>query len=170
MIFALLSFERDAVRRATSVVVGDRAVRVVTPEDLLLMKIVSESEPLIELFVSERQIGAIQPGQDVHFYPAVPNHPVVRGTLVSVDKSPLKELPQPLLASVFGGDIAISPTSKGRLIAQEAVFRVVVKPEASTPAASMVIRGTARIETDFRFVAENFIYRGISVLIRESGL
>lgn len=42
VIFALLSFERDAVRRATSVVVGDRAVRVVTPEDLLLMKIVSD--------------------------------------------------------------------------------------------------------------------------------
>lgn len=135
-----------------------------------LMKIVSEADPLIEVFVSERQIGAIQPGQDVHFYPSVPNHPVVRGTLVAVDKSPLKELPQPLLASTFGGDIAISPTSKGRLTAQEAVFRVMVKPEASTPPAIMVIRGTARIETDFRFVAENFIYRALSVLIRESGL
>jgi len=135
-----------------------------------LMKIVSESEPLLEVFVSERQVGAIQPGQAVHFYPSVPNHPMVRGTLVAVDMSPLKELPQPLLASVFGGDIAISPTSKNRLTAQEAVFRVMVKPEASTPAATMVIRGTARIETDFRFVAENFIYRAISVLIREGGL
>jgi len=135
-----------------------------------LMKIVSESEPLIEVFVSERQVGAIQPGQAVHFYPAVPNYPMVRGILVAVDKSPLKELPQPLLASVFGGDIAISPTSKNRLTAQEAVFRVTVKPEASTPAATMVIRGTARIETDFRFLAENFIYRALSVLIRESGL
>jgi putative peptide zinc metalloprotease protein len=135
-----------------------------------LMKIVTEGEPLLEIFVSERQIGAIRPGQAVHFYPSVPNHPMVRGTLVAVDKSPLKELPQPLLASVFGGDIAISPTAKNRLTAQEAVFRVMVKPEASTPAATMVIRGTARIETDFRFVAENFIYRAISVLIRESGL
>ena len=50
-----------------------------------LMKIVSESEPLIEVFVSERQVGAMQPGQEVHFYPAVPNHPVVRGSLVAVD-------------------------------------------------------------------------------------
>ena len=135
-----------------------------------LMKIVSESDPLIEVFVSERQVGAIEPGQAVHFYPSMPNHPVVRGTLVAVDKSPLKELPQPLLASVFGGDIAVSSTAKNRLTAQEAVFRVLVKPEASAPNANMVIRGTARIETDFRFVAENFIYRAISVLIRESGL
>jgi putative peptide zinc metalloprotease protein len=143
--------------------------RYVNPRQQL-MKIVSESEPLLEIFVSERQIGAVRPGQDVHFYPSVPNHPVVRGTLVAVDKSPLKELPQPLLASVFGGDIAISTTAKNRLTAQDAVFRVLVKPEASTPAATMVIRGTARIETDFRFVAENFIYRALSVLIRESGL
>jgi hypothetical protein len=42
VIFALLSFERDAVHRAARVVFGDRYVRVVTPEDLLLMKIVSE--------------------------------------------------------------------------------------------------------------------------------
>ena len=143
--------------------------RWVNPKQLL-MKIVSESEPLIEVFVNERQVGAIKPGQTVLFYPAVPNHPVVRGTLVAVDKSPLKELPQPLLASVFGGDIAVSPASKGRLTAQEAVFRVTVKPEPFTPSASMVIRGTVRIETDFMFVAENFIYRALSVLIRESGL
>lgn len=42
VIFALLSFERDAVQRATSVTFGDRTVRVVTPEDLLLMKIISD--------------------------------------------------------------------------------------------------------------------------------
>jgi hypothetical protein len=42
VIFALLSFERDAVQRATMVTFGDRSVRVVTPEDLLLMKIISD--------------------------------------------------------------------------------------------------------------------------------
>jgi len=42
VIFALLSFERDAVHRAVSIPLGDRDVRVVTPEDLLLMKIISD--------------------------------------------------------------------------------------------------------------------------------
>jgi hypothetical protein len=42
VIFALLSFERDAVLRATRVVFGDRELRVITPEDLLLMKIISD--------------------------------------------------------------------------------------------------------------------------------
>ena len=77
--------------------------------------------------------------------------------------------PRVLFDGALVADI-VGEANKGRLTAQEAVFRVLVKPEASTPSANMVIRGTARIETDFRFVAENFIYRAISVLIRESGL
>jgi hypothetical protein len=42
VIFALLPFELDAIRRARSVSIANRAVRVVTAEDLILMKIVSE--------------------------------------------------------------------------------------------------------------------------------
>jgi hypothetical protein len=42
VIFALLSFERDAVHRAATVALAERNVRVVTPEDLILMKIISE--------------------------------------------------------------------------------------------------------------------------------
>src|SRR6185503_18510315 len=111
----LRSLQRGTVRDLSRDLVPGRWVN---PRQQL-MKIVSETDPLIEVFVSERQVGAIEPGQAVHFYPSIPNYPVVRGTLVAVDKSPIKDLTQPLLASVYGGDIAISPGSKGRLTAQE---------------------------------------------------
>ncbi len=42
VIFGLLPFEEEAVRRARTVPVGNRQVRVCTPEDLILMKIVSD--------------------------------------------------------------------------------------------------------------------------------
>jgi hypothetical protein len=42
VIFALLPFELDAIRRAKEVTIADRTVHVVTPEDLILMKIISE--------------------------------------------------------------------------------------------------------------------------------
>jgi hypothetical protein len=32
-----------------------------------------------------------------------------------------------------------------------------------------VLRGMARVDTDLRFIAENFFARFISILIRESG-
>jgi hypothetical protein len=42
VIFGLLPFEEEAVRRARRVRIGEADVRVCTPEDLILMKIVSE--------------------------------------------------------------------------------------------------------------------------------
>ena len=41
VIFGLLPFEEEAVRRAQRTRIGDRDVCVCTPEDLILMKIVS---------------------------------------------------------------------------------------------------------------------------------
>ena len=42
VIFALLPFEVDAIRRAGDVSIAGRMVRVVTAEDLVLMKILSD--------------------------------------------------------------------------------------------------------------------------------
>ena len=42
VIFALLPFELDAIRRARKVALAGSMVAVVTPEDLVLMKVVSE--------------------------------------------------------------------------------------------------------------------------------
>jgi hypothetical protein len=42
VIFALLSFELDAIQRARDVSIAGRMIRVITPEDLVLMKIISE--------------------------------------------------------------------------------------------------------------------------------
>jgi hypothetical protein len=41
VIFGLLPFEEEAIRRARTVRIGETGVRVCTPEDLILMKIVS---------------------------------------------------------------------------------------------------------------------------------
>jgi hypothetical protein len=42
VIFALLPFELDAIHRARKLTVADRIVAVVSPEDLVLMKIISD--------------------------------------------------------------------------------------------------------------------------------
>src|SRR5262249_27678817 len=41
----------------------------------LLMRVVSESDQLIEAYVSERQVAAVAPGQIVRFYPNLPDLP-----------------------------------------------------------------------------------------------
>jgi hypothetical protein len=95
---------------------------------------------------------------------------VISGEVVAVDRSPQKQLSRPLLASLHGGEIVVKQDSHGTLIAQDAVFRVIVRPEAGAPKPDAVIHGSVRIETGLRFLVENFVYRILSVLIRESGL
>lgn len=136
----------------------------------LLMRVVSDSDQVIEAYVGERQVAAIEPGQVVRFYPSRPGRAPLAGEVVSVDKSPQKELSRPLLASIYGGDVAVKQGPRGALITQDALFRVTVRPLGEVPAADAVVHGSVRIDTGFRFLVENFVYRILSVLIRESGL
>jgi putative peptide zinc metalloprotease protein len=136
----------------------------------LLMRVVSDSEQVVEAYVNERQVSAVRPGQIVRFYAHQPDLPVIRGEVVSVDKSPQKELGRPLLASTYGGEIAVKQGSRGTLLTQDAVFRVTVKPLEAPRMPDSLIHGDVRIETGLRFVVENFIYRTLSVIIRESGI
>jgi putative peptide zinc metalloprotease protein len=166
--------ERQQLRAPLEGTVRDMASdlvpgRWVNPRQLL-MRVVSDSEQLIEAYVSERQVAAVSPGQIVRFYPHRPDLPVLSGEVVSVDKSPQKELSRLLLASIYGGEVAVKQGARGSLLTQDAVFRVTVKPVGGLHKTDSVLHGSVRIETGFRFVVENFVYRTLSVLIRESGI
>jgi putative peptide zinc metalloprotease protein len=162
----LLAAQSGIVRDlAPDLIVG----RWVNPRQLL-MRVVSEDTPLIEAFVSERQVAAILPGQTVRFFPQLPDRPVLSGEVVAVDKSPQRELSRPLLASLHGGDLVVKRDQHGLLVAQDAVFRVIVMPVGDYPTVDAVTHGSVRIETGLRFIVENFVYRILSVLIREGGI
>lgn len=166
--------ERERVRAPHAGTVRDIATdltpgRWISPRQLL-MRIVSPDRALIEAYVNERQVAAIQVGQAVRFFPHLPDRPVIDGEVLAVDKSPHTEVSRPLLASVYGGAIDVKQGARGSLVAQDAVFRVLIKPSSALPPAQAVVHGQVRIETQLRFVVENFVYRTLSVLIRESGL
>jgi len=90
--------------------------------------------------------------------------------VLAVDRAPQKELQRPLLASIHGGDVLVKQGPRGALIAQDTVYRVMIKPLGGVQRADAVLAGRVRIETSFRFLAENFVYRIISLFIRESGI
>jgi putative peptide zinc metalloprotease protein len=167
-------FARQQLRSAQEGTIRDVAPdlvvgRWVSPHQLL-MRVISQSEPVIEAYVNEQQVAAISPGQTVRFFPRLPDRPVLEGEVLAVDRAPQKELQRPMLASVYGGDIVVKQGQRGALVAQDAVYRVVVKPLGGVEKADAVILGRVRIETGLRFLAENFAYRVISVFIRESGI
>jgi putative peptide zinc metalloprotease protein len=166
---------RQQLRAAQAGIVRDVAPdlvpgRWVNPRQLL-MRVVSADALLIEAYVGERQVAAIAPGQTVRFFPHLPDRPVINGEVVAVDRSPQKQLSRLLLlASLHGGEVVVKQDQQGSLVAQDAVFRVIVKPLGELPKPDAVIHGSVRIETGLRFLVENFVYRILSVLIREGGI
>ena len=141
--------------------------RWVNPQEML-MRVVSDSVPVIEMFVGETQVEALVVGQRVRFYPDVPRAAAVNGTITAIDKTPIRQIQQPLLASGFGGKLATFNDPKEGLVAYDATFRVFIRPGDGVPSPQFLTSGTARVETDIRFVSENFFSRLISILIRES--
>ena len=135
------------------------------------MRVVSQDALLIEAYVGERQVAAIAPGQTVRFFPRLPDRPVISGEVVAVDRSPQKQLSRPLLASLHGGDVVVKQDQHGSLVAQDAVFRVIVKPVGGCPQARRGDRTAACASRPAcASWSENFVYRILSVLIRESGI
>lgn len=165
---------RQAVRADYAGVVRDMAPeliegRWVSPRQLLL-RVVSQSDPLIIANVAERQIGALSPGQKVVFYPSRAELPPLQGVVETIEPAPVREIDRALMASTHGGDIVVAGShAKGPLLAQEPYFRVRIRPTAPVQ-VDQVVRGRVRVDTDLRLVAENFVYRALSVLIRESGI
>jgi putative peptide zinc metalloprotease protein len=167
-------FGRQQLRSAQEGTIRDMAPDLVVGRwvntQQLLMRVVSQSEPMIEAFVNEQQVAAISPGQTVRFFPRMADRPVLQGKVLAVDRAPQKELQRPLLASIHGGDVVVKQGQRGALVAQDAVYRVMIKPLGGMQKVDAVIAGRVRIETSFRFLAENFAYRIISIFIRESGI
>jgi putative peptide zinc metalloprotease protein len=167
-------FSRQQLRSAQDGTIRDMAPDLIAGRwvntQQLLMRVVSQSEAVIEAYVTEQQVAAISPGQTVRFFPRLADRPVLEGKVLAVDRAPQKELQRPLLASIYGGDVLVKQGQRGALVAQDAVYRVMVKPIGNVQKADAVIAGRVRIETSFRFLAENFAYRIISIFIRESGI
>ena len=135
----------------------------------LLMRVVSDTSQLIEMYVNESQVQALEPGQTVQFFPSIPRIPPINGVVLVVDKTPIRQINRPLLASLYGGDLTSVRDPKDGLVAYDAIFRVSIRPETAKVASDFVLRGTARVDTDLRFIAQNSFARVISILIRESG-
>lgn len=133
-----------------------------------LMRIVSTDETVIDAYVPETQIGAIQVGMRATFYPENTAEPVITGKVVSIDATALKRISASVLASANGGPIASVKGPAGEFLAVEGRYRVVIAPDEKVPVARSS-RGIVRIQGDWRAAISALPARAISIVLRESG-
>ncbi len=165
--------ERLTVRASIRGVVRDMPSQIVAGRTIgtreLMMRIAAPGPALIEAYVSESSIEAVQVGQGVKFVSSRPGAPSVRGTVKAIDTTGSKQISRQLLVSPHGGEIAAVLDRRGAAQAQDPVYRVLIEPVGDTGNLRSIERGTVRIETSLGLVAQNFASRALSILVRESG-
>ena len=165
--------ERLIVRAGMAGIVRDMPAQIVPGRSIhpreLVMRVVSAGPPVIEAYVSESRIESIHVGQEVRFIPSRPDAPTFNGRVKSMDTTGSKQLTRTILASPHGGEIAAVVDRRGLAQAQEPVYRVLIEPEGKVAELASIERGTVRIETDLALIAQNFVWRALSIVVRESG-
>jgi len=161
------------VRSTMRGVVRDMSAQIVPGRTIgtreLMMRIAAPGPAIIEAYVGESSVEAIQIGQVVKFVSSRPGAPSVRGVVKSIDTTGSKQVSRALLVSPHGGDIAAVLDRRGVAQAQDPVYRVLIEPIGDIGSLRSIERGTARIETSLVLVAQNFASRALSILVRESG-
>jgi putative peptide zinc metalloprotease protein len=145
------------------------AGRWIGPRELML-RVVSQDSAIIEAYVTDSQIGGLTVGQDVRFIADMAGVASLKGAIVAIDKTGTKQLQHALLAGPYGGDLPAVIDKKGVAVVKNAAYRVLIEPREAVPPMSFATRGTVRIQTDLTLVAENFVWRALSLVVRESGI
>ena len=79
------------------------------------------------------------------------------------------QLELPMLASEFGGGIAVRKGQNGELFPVKAIYQVTMKVDDTSPDSSRVLRGIAHIKGRPESMAARIWRRILQVMIRESG-
>lgn len=132
----------------------------------VLARVVGGGDSLAYLFVHESQIARVRLGAKVTLLERRSDPRALEARVTGIDSSASRELPQAMLASVHGGPIAARARPNGELVANEALYRVTLRVDASAP---QLVPVAGHIEGERSSVLWDFVRRCIAVVVRESG-
>ncbi len=133
-----------------------------------LFSIRGQGSPVIEAYVTEEDLHRLEVGANSIFIPDNPELPHLITSLISVNRTALRSLNKPYLASLYGGRIAVRLAEKA-LIPEQALYRVMLNTRNNLPPPAMEMRGSVHISAPAESLATGLWHSVAIVLLRESG-
>ncbi|MES1927179.1 HlyD family efflux transporter periplasmic adaptor subunit [Salinisphaera sp. T31B1] len=171
-----------AARERALVLESPFDARVVDRADLRAGQYVSAREELADLvapgagrvyaYVGEQDVARIELGAKARFIPDDGDHGARDLEVVRVEDVGTERLPYPVLASTYGGPLAVSPerTEGDRALRlEDGVYRVVLRPVGEGDVPRWRLAGTAVVDGPPESIAGRLFRHAASVFIRESG-
>jgi putative peptide zinc metalloprotease protein len=133
-----------------------------------LAGIIAPQRAVIHGVAEENMAAALLAGQSGRFIPQNAFADAVDVKVAEISKINLRELDQPYLASIFGGEVAVKKDAAGKLIPTSSFFAVRCTPINQT-ALNRKTRGTLVIQAQARSFVSRWLDITLALLIRESG-
>ncbi|MES2536291.1 MAG: HlyD family efflux transporter periplasmic adaptor subunit [Pseudomonadota bacterium] len=132
-----------------------------------LGRVVSGGDSRAHLFIHESDIARIEVGARARLLTRGPDPDTLEATVVSIDSTASRVLPEAMLASAYGGPIAARRTAEGELIANEVLYRVTL--HVAHADVRQLTPVTGHIDAGRSSILWNFTRQAIAIVIRESG-
>lgn len=130
-----------------------------------LARLIADQEQVAVAYLNEEDVGRISVGDAARFYADGPEGPIVSLRVAGVDRDASRALPEPELASLFGGGVAVREKN-GQFYPERPIYRVTLKASAS-PETARQHTWRGKVVISGRPVAPGWRYlRGALVLLR----
>ncbi|MHC8285482.1 HlyD family efflux transporter periplasmic adaptor subunit [Pseudomonas sp. XS1P51] len=134
-----------------------------------LATVVAPDQPLVEAFVGERDRERLSIGANAWFYPEDPRRPSQSLTVEDIGQTAVHKLSSaPELASVYEGRIAAQLDEQHVPVPEQALYRVLLRPQANVGQGITALRGSVSIQAEARSPLAQIAREVMAVLIRES--
>lgn len=135
----------------------------------VLGRLVADGALTVVTYLDEDAVGLVAVGDAARFYADAPEGPIVRLEVVGIDRDASRTLPEPELATLFGGSVVVREKNE-QFYPERPVYRVTLKVIAGADAAALhTWRGRTVIFGDWSVPAWRYVRGALAVLRREAG-
>jgi putative peptide zinc metalloprotease protein len=136
-------------------------------EKILLAVLIDPRRAVVTAYIDEHDFARLRAGARARFLPEIPEAAERTLEVVSIEPTNLSALAIPALASIHGGEIAVTREPDGTLRPANAVYRVHFAPIAADPPLASDLRGTVLIVATPQSPLARLWRHAAAVLVRE---
>ena len=134
-----------------------------------LVSVIDPQTVTVEAYVDEADLDRIAPGNDATFRADADSRIEVRLRVVEIARASTRTLPDPYLASTYGGPITVRTPKQNELVPDRTLYRVTLAPRGDAPPPTRILRGRVTLSGEATSIASRAWRSFHAVFIRESG-
>jgi putative peptide zinc metalloprotease protein len=134
-----------------------------------LASVINPGADTVEAYVDEGDLDRIKPGDDATFWADADSRIQVPLHVIDVASASTRTLPDPYLASLYGGPVTVRTPKQNELVPDRTLYRVTLAPHAKAPLPTRVLRGHIALRGEPVSIAQRTWRSLHAIFIRESG-